>query len=233
MRTLEQINKIKQTFSDPYVVSDFITETEIGQLENIFNVAHSKVYKNTGPITLDLRMYLNHPVVADILSKIEKQIGQFEINSAFFFQTDYPHIIHNDDMFELPDSTYKAVVIPLRLYGEPTQYPDLCFFDQCYFHGPSKFFNGDAGLPTYYNRQVYEYTDVDGVVEGAIGDDEYEKHFTHLKRRWLNGLSVHSALPWIPGKCIIFDSVRLHCSSDFRKLNIKSKLAISIFTRRV
>lgn len=234
MRTLDQINKLKETFSAPYVVDDFITEADINQLESIFDTAHSKVYKSTGPVTLNLRMYHTHPVVANILRKIEQQIGPFDINAAFFFYTDYPHIIHNDDMMNLPEDTYKAVVVPLRLYGDSvTDQPHLCLFDQHYFHGPAKFFNGDKDLPTYYNKQIYDYGDVAGITNSEISEDMYGQYFTHLKREWLQGLSVQTVLPWVPGKCIIFDSVQLHCSSDFRKQNIKAKLAISIFTRKV
>jgi hypothetical protein len=38
-------------------------------------------------------------------------------------------------------------------------------------------------------------------------------------------------LKWKPTDALVFDSVRLHCASDFRKLNIQSKLGISIFTK--
>ena len=110
----------------------------------------------------------------------------------------------------------------------------LCFFDQHYFHGPSKFFKDSTNIPTYYNKQLYEYSQVDGILEHNTIDEEcYQKYFTHLKHKWLEGLSLHSVLPWTPGSCIIFDSVRLHCSSDFRKMGIKSKLGISIFTKKI
>ena len=163
-------------------------------------------------------------------------IGNFEITAGFFFSTDYPHIIHNDDLFQLPDTVYKAITIPLRLDTDTTitGTSHLCFFDQSYFHGPSKFFKGDSDIPTYYNKQIYDYSQVDGLLDhNGIDEECYQKYFTHLKHKWLEGLSLHSVLPWTPGSCIIFDSVRLHCSSDFRKMNIKSKLGISIFTKRI
>jgi hypothetical protein len=56
---------------------------------------------------------------------------------------------------------------------------------------------------------------------------------THLKPQWLEGLSLHSTLDWVPGNIMIFDSLRLHCASDFRKLGIRSKTAISIFTKKI
>lgn len=242
MRTKQQIDSIKLNFSDPYLVDNFVTANEIEHLINLFendtdaiDPAEAKVYKNTGPITLNIRKFIGDPVVDNILEKIRSEIGDFDITAGFFFFTNYPHIIHNDDLFELPPTMYKGITIPLRLDSDLPidEIPDLCFFDQCYFHGPSKFFNGDSDIPTFYNKQVYEYSQVDGLLEDAVLDiDIYRKYFTHLKKKWLEGLSFKSALPWKIGSCLIFDSVRLHCASDFRKLGIKSKLGISIFTKK-
>ena len=121
------------------------------------------------------------------------------------------------------------LLFKLRLYFLHVVFRRTFFFDQFYFHGPAKFFNGDTNVATYYNKQVYEYSDVDGLVDVQFVDAD--KLFTHLKPSWLKGLSLHSTLEWRPGNALIFDSVRLHCASDFRRLNIQSKLAISIFTR--
>jgi hypothetical protein len=243
MRTQQQINNIKNSFSDPYLVDDFITQDEIRHLIDLFENDESetdplqaKVYKNTGPITLNIYKFLGDTVIDNILEKLKSMIGPFDITAGFFFFTNYPHIIHNDDLFELPETMYKGITIPLRLDSDSAVnlLPDLCFFDQCYFHGPSKFFNGDSDIPTFYNKQIYEYSLVDGVLDhDIITADTYEKYFTHLKKKWLSGLSFKSSLPWKPGSCIIFDSVRLHCASDFRKLGYKSKLGISIFTKRI
>lgn len=239
MRTAKQISDIKEQISDPYAVSNFLPIDDIAYLVNLFNShkdsnTHPKVYKNTGPVTLDIRMYINDPVIAKILKKIKDEIGHYEITAGFFFDTNYPHIIHNDDLFQLPDNMYKAIAIPLTFNVEEplTEFPKLCFFNQFYFHGPSKFFKGSENKPTYYNKQIYDYTDIEGLTDVAIPHETYEKLFTHLEPNWLEGLSIHSTLPCEPGSAIIFDSVRLHCSSDFRKLKIQSKLAISIFTRR-
>lgn len=227
MRTQEQINVIRQHFSDPYAVENFISNGDILELISIYERSN-KTIKNTGPVTVDIVELLEEPVFQRILLAIKNEIGSFKVTAGLFFKTDYPHIIHNDDTFELPETVYKAITIPL--YAEGIGIPKLCFFDQCYFHGPAKFFNGDSNIPTYYNQQIYNYKDLDGIVDQPFsGPTEY---FTHLKAQWLEGLSLHSAIDWIPGQAIIFDSVRLHCASDFRKLGIKSKLGISIFTKK-
>jgi hypothetical protein len=232
MRTPEQISQIKTTVRDPYEIKNILSADEVRKLVDLFenHSADNKIYKNTGPITLDLKSNISNPLIIKILALIKNSIGPFEITSAFFFQTEFPHIIHNDDTFELPDNVYKAITIPLSMEGFSGEYPKLCFFDQFYFHGPSKFFNGDVSIPTYYNKQIYNYQDVSGLVNGVFSDNN--NYFTHLKPQWLEGLSLHSALNWIPGNALIFDSTRLHCASDFRTLGIRSKLGISIFTKR-
>jgi hypothetical protein len=230
MRTVDQINNIRKNISDPYSVSEFISLEDINHLIAIFKNDPTKIKKNTGPVTVNLAPYFDDPVIENIITKIKKEIGNIEITAAFFFQTTFPHIIHNDDTFELPDNVYKAITLPLSIEEFAGVYPKLCFFDQFYFHGPSKFFNGDESIPTYYNKQVYDYQDVSGLVDTPFADNN--NYFTHLKPQWLKGLSLHSALDWIPGNSLVFDSTRLHCASDFRNLGIKSKLGISVFTKK-
>lgn len=240
MRTREQIDRIKFHIENPYAIDGFISDTEIEHLIKIYDESQfhndpyrGKIKKNTGPVTLDLSLFVDNEIISAIISRLKEKIGNFEITAAFFFKTDYPHIIHNDDTFELPDNVYKAITLPLKIYGDNiVDFPKICFFDQFYFHGPSKFFKDEKFIPTYYNKQVYDYSDIENLTNISFDEIQYQKYFTHLKKRWLEGLTLHSAIPWIPGSAIIFDSVRLHCASDFRKQNIKEKLAISIFTKQ-
>ena len=228
MRTNEQIAQIKTRITDPYTIDNILSPGEISSLVRMFAQANDKIHKNTGPVTLDLD--LTEPLISSILERLKKEIGEFEVTAAFFFKTSFPHIIHNDDTFELPDGVYKAVTLPLLLeHSLGEELPKLCFFNQFYFHGPAKFFNGSAGIPTYYNQQIYEYSNVDGLTTEEFYDGN--KLFTHIKPEWLRGLSLHSSIEWKPTTAIVFDSVRLHCASDFRRLNITSKLGISIFTK--
>ena len=120
--------------------------------------------------------------------------------------------------------------LELQYIAEDTGYPNLCFFDQYYLEGGAKFFNESKDVPTHYNKQVYEYSHVINKNNAGIDEAIVEKYLTHLKPRWMSGLSFHSALQWKPTDALIFDSVRLHCASDFVKQGIKSKLGMSIFT---
>ena len=187
MRSDQDIAKIKSRFAEPYSIYGFLSEAEITHLVNIFNSNNEdtirgyegKIKKNTGPITLNLEPFLNDPVIKDMFAKLKSYIGDFELNAGFFFKTDYPHIIHNDDTFDLKD-VYKGITIPLELEGDYTELPKLCFFDQCYFQGPAKFFNGDQNIPTYYNKQLYEYSTVDGIINTPFDLKLYNNLFTHM-----------------------------------------------------
>jgi hypothetical protein len=236
MRNQSQIETIKEKISDPYIIDDFLSVDDIDYLIKLFNsqeIAENKVYKNTGPVTLDIEPYLEDSVVSKIIDKLVKEIGPFEITSGFFFTTNYPHVIHNDDTFKLPDGVYKGITIPLKAYGSD-RIPKLCFFDQFYFHGPAKFFYGDKDIPTYYNKQVYDYKEVDGILDTMLIDESTRvSYLTHLKPKWLTGLTFWGTLDWRPTSALIFDSTRLHCASDFRQQGIRSKLGISIFTKRI
>lgn len=231
MRTQEQIDKIKKTFSEPRAISKFLSSDEINHLIELYEANSSNhVYKQTGPVTLDISYVLSDSLVQQLLKRIEKDIGPFEITAGLFFRTSYPHIIHNDDTFELPDNVYKAIAIPLQLTGNTSAVPRLCFFEQHYFHGPAKFFNNDLDIVGFFNDHVYSYENVDGVVSTPFMDKT--RFFTHLKSKWLQGLSLYTTIPWTIGSAIVFDSVQLHCASDFRSLGVNSKLGLSIFTKK-
>jgi hypothetical protein len=229
MRSAEDKELLVSRFTDVIYADNFLRAEEISDLIDLYNRSNNKIYKNTGPVTCDSIMH--DPMLAVIAQRLRPFIGDFKIYSAAFFDVKFPHIIHNDDEKSFP-RTYKAITLPLKLeYAEEnTELPKLCVFDQYYLEGPAKFFNGDKNIPTYYNTQVYEYSAVQNKSATAISLDIVSKYMTHIKPKWLTGLSINSIHEWRPGSAIIFDAVKLHCASDFRRLGITSKLGISIFT---
>jgi len=238
MRNEEEISVIRSNITDPFFVPNFLLENEISYLIKIFeesldNNCSSIIKKNTGPVTLNLNNFNQDQVVTNIIDRLKSIIGNYVITAAFFYKTEYPHVIHNDDTFELPNDVYKGITLPLKLYGENVkEFPQLCFFDQLYFHGPAKFFKNENDIPTYYNEQIYDYSRIENLAAAEFDQKLYETYFTHLKKHWLDGMSIKCMIPWIPRNAIIFDSIRLHCASDFRRVGVHSKLGISIFTKK-
>jgi len=229
MRTNEDKELLVSRFTDTVHVNNFLSSEEVEYLIELFNKSNDKIYKNTGPVTCNSIM--NDSLLKVIAARLEPIIGKFKIFSAAFFDVKFPHIIHNDDLKSFPH-TYKAITLPLKLEYAGVNYelPKLCIFDQYYLEGPAKFFNGDTDIPTYYNTQVYEYSEVQNKSATAISQDTVKKYLTHIKPNWLTGLSLNSVHEWQPGSAIIFDALKLHCASDFRRLGVTSKLGISIFT---
>lgn len=230
MHTRPQEDKdfILSNLEETYYIEKFINEDDIKELVDVFESADNKVHKNTGPITSAIKDY-NSPALSKIKDKIYALYPDSEIYHGMFFYVERPHIIHNDDNREKWPKIYKAFNLPLKYDG--VEEPYLCFFDQVYLEGPSKFFNGEKDVKTYYNAIVNDYKDVLGKTDEPFDPIMKEKYLTHLKDQWLQGLSFNSAHNWTPGNAIVFDCCRLHCASDFTKNNTKNKLGISIFTK--
>lgn len=233
MRSLADKNTITNNIRDPYIKENILSPEEIQELIALYHQQDNKIQKNTGPVTSDITDKFNSvPVLQRLQDRIKAEVGECRIYTSFFFKVNAPHVIHNDDD-KLGPIVYKAFTIPLEIeyVAEPTGYPYLCFFDQFYLEGPAKFFRGSKiNIPTYYNTQVYEYSEVQNKSLFPFDQAVYDKHLTHLKDFWLRELSFQSAQEWKPGNAIVFDCVRLHCASNFVKQGIKSKLGLSVFT---
>jgi hypothetical protein len=227
MRTKEEKEQIIKYYSDPYEVEGYFKDTEIKFLIDEFKKSSSKIFKNTGPVTVNFD--INDSKYLWLKNKIISQLGTVDFTASFFFYTDRPHVIHNDDTYELP-KVYKGITIPLEYLGG-SQHPYLCFFHQYYLEGPAKFFNGGVNFPEFYNKNITDYKDVQGLSEEGITETIRLRYLSHLRSEWLERLTFDRALPWVPGNMLIFDSTRLHCASNFLQQGIKSKLGISIFTK--
>jgi hypothetical protein len=227
MRTKEEKEQIIQSYSDPFSLEGYIEQYRIEELIKDFKRSTNKIFKNTGPTTVNFD--INHSKYTWLRDKVKHVLGNVDFTASFFFYTDKPHVIHNDDTYELP-KVYKGITIPLQYLGG-FSYPYLCFFHQYYLEGPAKFFKGGVNFPEFYNKNISDYKDVQGLSEQGISETVRLRYLSHLKPEWLEGLSFDRALPWIPGNMLVFDSTRLHCASNFLQQGIKSKLGISVFTK--
>lgn len=229
MRTSEDINAIKNTLGDSKIFADVLSPEKIEFLLTTYYNDNNKIKKATGPTVAQVKE--GDGIIDDVIEYLRAEVGDFKIRYAHYFETDTPHIIHNDDAFDYPQC-YKAFVLPLHLeYATYSSDPSLIVFDQCYFNGPGKFMNEEdvSEFAVHYNAFVTDYTDVQDKVDDAISDEILEM-MPHIKKSWTKGLSVNSILPWRIGDIMMFDSIRLHCASDFRINNISKKIALSIFT---
>jgi len=234
MRSNEDKKIIEGYLSDPYQIADFITDDERQALIDFFNDSERHVHKHTGPRTLDVKQEdLQLEPFKSILERLKPIIGDFRVWTSLYFKTERGHIIHNDDAFNFP-VCYKGINIPLEYHGNFDSYPELCYFDQYYLEGPSKLFKGSTDIKPFYNLSVYDYSEVKNLSDVSFPEETRQKYFPSMPKSWLEGLSLNSSFIQVPGSIVIFDTVRLHCASDFKaNNNITSKLALSIFTEKI
>ncbi len=227
MRSKNQINLLKSHHSDPFSLSNFLTLQEVEDLlDYYFNNQDNVIKKTTGPSVLKIKDNL----LDNIISRIKLQIGEFDVRYAHFFDVTGPHVIHNDDEFDYPES-YKAFTIPLKIYGNSDDIK-LVIYDQYYYGGPAKFFNNQdtSTWNVHYNPPLTDYTNVENTNNNGISKTEKEEYLTHLEDKWLEGLSIKSMLDWKIQNILCFDSLQLHSSTDFNAKGIERKIGLSIFT---
>lgn len=229
MRTQQQISLIESNNSDPFQLFDFISQEENNKLVDFFN-KEDKEIKSTGPTVV--RPDLSLPVFKTIFDRVQETLGDVKLNSALVFSTPWAHVIHNDDDTLGNEKPFKALTIPLKLWGDSKDTDiKLMMFDQYYYHGGKKFYNGGpAPKKIANNPPLLEYKDVSYINNKGIPYDVKKEYLTHLQDNWLEGLSIHSYFPWKINSAIIFDSTRLHSSSNFNAIGVTRKLALSIFT---
>lgn len=229
-RTEEELATIKKHHSPPEQWEEFVSQDELDQLLAIYLAGKGdKREKRTGPTTLQL----DHSVIDNIIARIKDKFGDFELSTPpQFFDVSKPHIIHNDDD-HLFNDMYRAFLIPIKLFGEYTERPKFAVFDQQYHKGPAKFFKDSPEKikKQYYNKPIFEYSDVEYKTDVPFDTDTREKYFSHLQPQWLDGLSVHTLFDWKPTSLITFDVNNLHCASNFLNVGVERKIGLSIFTR--
>lgn len=227
MRTQQQIDNIKKGQSDPYAIRDIV---DVNSLYKYYVLNEDKaIQKNTGPKVLEVNA--SEQLFEPLIASLKQKVGEFDIRYMHYFDVTDPHIIHNDDEFDYPNC-YKAFTIPLRIFGNSDDVK-LIIFDQYYYGGPAKFVNGSdmTDYPVYYNKFLTNYKDVEEQSTAGLNDIELS-YLTHLESNWLQGLSINKMLDWRIGDALCFDSLALHCSSDFRNKGIERKVGLSIFTTR-
>jgi hypothetical protein len=217
---------------------DFISPEEARRLEGIFESAQGKWHKKTGPITTSLNDLTRDEFVREeLIPRLMAVSGRFELTAGHLFLTDKPFIVHNDAIYGSTSERDRAFLIPVEEKtgsAHPPQEHYLVLFNQFYRKGPAKFFQNETQMFSPYNEPVYDYSEIEGLDRAhKIKDSIVNNELAHLKREWLEGLSIAEMIPWIPRSMILFESQRLHCSSDFRRAGIRTKLGLSLFVRLI
>ena len=81
-----------------------------------------------------------------------------------------------------------------------------------------------------HNTETREYSTVANIEEGYI-DKVTAADCDHLPTENFEGMSVAAKMLWEPGKPFTFSRNAIHCSNNWHRIGIKSKLGLSLFTR--
>lgn len=229
-RTNAQILELQATHSEPFAVENILDPEHIKELLKYYLLRQdSLTAKNTGPDVLSIDVENPPKIFQKIIDIMHEKIGRFKVRYIHFFDVTSPHVIHIDDTYNY-DKSYKAFTVPLRIYG-PSEDIKLCVFDQYYYHGPAKFYNNSNEVfNIYYNSALKNYDQVSNLSATEIDINFKKEYLSHLDDEWLKGLSVNKTLEWKPGNILCFDSLALHCSTDFKAKGVRRKIGLSIFT---
>ena len=101
MRSVEQINNLKEKQSPPVQFIDILDKHTIQKLINFHN-SNEKIEKNTGPIISYVKE--GQGIIDDILYILRAKFGNFKVRTAHYFDVSRPHIIHNDCLLYTSDA---------------------------------------------------------------------------------------------------------------------------------
>ena len=103
MRTNEQIEKIKETQSDPVQYINFVKQDNVRKIVEYYENNKDKAEeKTTGPTCLYIKE--GDGVIDNIVRKLRDIYGNFKIRNAQIFDVSTPHVIHIDDGKDLPQA---------------------------------------------------------------------------------------------------------------------------------
>jgi hypothetical protein len=146
---------------------------------------------------------------------------------AMFMDTPFSFGIHADsgDGKEPAD-----VMVLVALDSRPLPTAKTVIFEQHWMGRAANFVRGEA--TTVYggkiNVDINDYKDVVGLSDTQIPEEVYQAHLRHLKREWLEGLSIEGMYDFEPGTIITFARTQIHCSEwqphDFLKRSIVMRI---------
>tara|TARA_R100001377_G_scaffold80049_1_gene58634 strand:- start:362 stop:1009 length:648 start_codon:yes stop_codon:yes gene_type:complete len=173
-----------------------------------------------------------YAVVRDYVSE---NLGHenWECNSGNFFETLYPYRLHADTT--TTESNYQNIVFPLSYDHEEDAALDqnvLYIFKQMWYKEGTMFLKGSPPSKegSRHNTETREYSTVTNIEEGYI-DKVTAADCDHLPTENFEGMSVAAKMLWEPGKPFTFSRNAIHCSNNWHRIGIKSKLGLSLFTR--
>jgi len=175
------------------------------------------------------------PALSVLKDYVNNELGHnyWKCTQGTFFEADKPYRIHTDTSID--EHNHQTIVIPLDWKHDADaslSENSLYIFKQRWHLEATNFRHGSKPSTDgpRHNTDTREYSKVQNLEPNNYIDYETAKDCNHLKETHFTGLSVEAKLQWSPGQPFTFPRTALHCSNNWLRLGIKSKLGLSLFT---
>lgn len=202
---------------------DLFTSAELQELAAIREATTVRIVKGGGVVDTNADAAMLHPAVKraiEIVAGPGRKVGW-----CMFVDTPLALAVHADtgsgDSF-----TDTMMIIPLDSVPQPP--PGTVFFGQHWFGRSANFVKGTPDFPGKINVTVTNYDDLVGTTTEQFPEDVRERHLWHLRPQWLEGLSLHTVMPWTLHGAMSFPRSQLHCGEAMPKGCLKRSLIIRV-----
>ena len=200
----------------------------VNELKNIYNSQPKQ--------ELDWRKGADFLPALELLTDyVSNELGHndWKCTQGTFFEARKPYRIHTDT--SVNEHNYQTFVFPLDWdldNNACVQENSLYIFKQRWHLESTNFRYGSKPSTdgTRHNTDTREYSKVENLEPNNFIDKDAASDCDHLNVKHFTGLSVEAKLKWVPWKPLTFPRTALHCSNNWHRLGIKSKLGLSLFT---
>ncbi len=180
------------------------------------------------------KMACLEPALAVLRDYVSNELGHnyWKCNQGNYFEAYHPYRIHADTSAD--EHNHQTIVFPLDWTHEDNARVEdnsLYIFKQRWAYEATNFRYGSKKHVGYrFNSDTRDYSKVESLEPNNFIDKETAKDCDHLNLKHFTGLSVEAKLQWKPGHPLTFPRTALHCSNNWKRLGIKTKLGLSFFT---
>jgi len=249
---ISEHNKWTRTWSpSSYAVDNVFTDEELTWLEDLMHREHkTRRVKKNGTLHFNVD---NKRIQDKFFGKLKEIIPELENDTVWegnFLITSTPYNLHIDtgnpntlkDTDAVPG---KQFIIPLWVChtNKTTDEPECgtAIFKNRFLMYGTNFAKEDSNYNTnvfytvsdYNSLECYDNTGSPWLVDWnkqSVSDADYQRYFTHFKKKWLDGFELEAVYNWKRGGIIVFDRCQAHAGINFQKNGITMKCGLSMMS---
>tara|TARA_B100000886_G_scaffold211257_1_gene146275 strand:- start:1804 stop:2511 length:708 start_codon:yes stop_codon:yes gene_type:complete len=231
------IKKIKESESDPKILKNLFTDSEIKEFLKLYKDLPITVHnKKQNVIKKRWLKGYNSNLEKIFIERLEKEIGKFKMDNlkdendndilGLIQESFAPIGLHVDGGFNPEQQIYKQTLIPLSSVGSTV------IFKNRYYEGSTSFTQDPEELKKKnlgygQNKRSNRHLEIYG--DKPFDKEIHQKYLSHENIENLKGLEVELIYKWEVGSMLIFDRTHLHCSSSVIE---GKKIGIATFTKK-